>query len=51
MDYCLKAGMLYAAGQEEPLASIRAVLGAQTRKIFAPDGVYWPILKFGFVQN
>lgn len=38
MDYCLKAGMLYAAGQEEPLASIRAVLGAQTRKIFAPDG-------------
>lgn len=38
MDYCLKAGMLYAAVQEKPLASIRTVLGEQTRKIFAPDG-------------
>lgn len=38
MKYCFKAGVLYAADGEKPLASIRAVLGAQRRNIFAPDG-------------
>ena len=38
MDYKLKAGTLYAAGENTPLASIRTVFGESTNNIFGPAG-------------
>lgn len=38
MDYKLKAGTLYAAGKNAPLASIRTVFGESTNNIFGPAG-------------
>lgn len=38
MDYKLKAGTLYAAGENAPLASIRTVFGESTNNIFGPAG-------------